>query len=237
MPELPRTKFDPEWVVATIQAELNGVKNARGSSTLKAVLDAKAEKAELTAAVAELSADQQRQDSEIGTVANAGAKNVLKITERSKVHNGVTFTVNSDESVSISGGTTAQNSFMRLTGSQSSTTYSDQIPLPKGRYKISCPGALSTDNFRFAVGYRNASTDARSTVTAQQSNDFEAEFEITTDTGRFDATVLSVSTDSNYSATVYPLIRRAEIKDATFVPYAPTNRELYEMILALQNGA
>ena len=180
--------------------------------------------------------DQQRQDSEIGTVANAGAKNVLKITERSRVHQGVTFTVNNDESVSISGGTTASNSFMRLTGSQSSSTYSDQIPLPKGRYKISCPGASSSDNFRFAVGYRNASTDARATVTAQQSNDFEAEFEITTDTGRFDATVLSVSTDSTYSAKVYPMIRRAEIKDDTFVPYAPTNRELYEMILALQQN-
>jgi hypothetical protein len=35
---------------------------------------------------------------------------------------------------------------------------------------------------------------------------------------------------------VYPMIRRAEITDGTFQPYAPTNRELYEMILALQNG-
>lgn len=237
MPELPRTKFDPEWVVATIQAELNGVKNARGASTLKAVLDAKAEKAELTAAVAELSADQQRQDSEIGTVANAGAKNVLKITERSRVHQGVTFTVNNDESVSISGGTTGSNSFIRLTGTQTSTAYSEQIPLPKGKYKISCAGAASSDTFRFAVGYRNTSTESRSTITAQSSNNFEAEFEITTDTGRFDATVLSVSTSQDYSATVYPMIRRAEIKDDTFVPYAPSNRELYEMILALQNGA
>lgn len=173
---------------------------------------------------------------EIGVVANNGSKNILKITERSKEHSGVTFTVNSDESVSIFGGTTGSNSFIRLTGSQSSATYSDQIPLPKGRYKISCPGASSSDNFRFAVGYRNTSTDARSTITAQQSNDFEAEFEITTDTGRFDATVLSVSTSQDYSAIVYPMIRRAEINDDTFVPYAPSNRELYEMILALQQN-
>lgn len=138
--------------------------------------------------------DQQRQETEIGVVANVGAKNLLNITERSRVHQGVTFIVNSDESVSISGGTTGSNSFIRLTGSQSSTAYSEQIPLPKGRYKISCPGALSTDNFRFAVGYRNTSSESRSTVTAQQSNGFEAEFEITTDTGRFDAAVLSVST-------------------------------------------
>ena len=36
---------------------------------------------------------------------------------------------------------------------------------------------------------------------------------------------------------IYPMIRRSEIADNTFVPYAPTNRELYEMILALQNTA
>jgi hypothetical protein len=32
------------------------------------------------------------------------------------------------------------------------------------------------------------------------------------------------------------MIRRAEITDSTYAPYAPTNRELYEMILALQSG-
>jgi hypothetical protein len=36
--------------------------------------------------------------------------------------------------------------------------------------------------------------------------------------------------------TIRPMIRRAEIADDTFIPYAPTNRELYEMILALQSG-
>lgn len=188
-------------------------------------------------AISGLQTQNTSQQNEIDYAINTGAKNILNIVERSRVHNGVTFTVNSDESVSISGATTGSNSFMRLTGTQTSTVYSVQVPLPKGRYKISCPGALSTDNFRFAVGYRNTSTDSRSTITAQQSNDFEAEFEITTDTGRFDATILSVSTDSDYSATVYPMIRRVEITDDTFEPYAPSNRELYEMILQLQSAA
>lgn len=174
--------------------------------------------------------DQQRQEAEIGVVANAGAKNLLNITERSRVHQGVTFTVNNDESVSISGGTTGPNSIIRLTGVPTSTAYSEQIPLPKGKYKILCVGASSSDTFRFAVGYRNTSSASRSAVVAQSSNNFEAEFEITTDTGRFDATVLSFSTSQTYSATVYPMICRAEILDDTFVPYAPTNRELYSNI-------
>ena len=33
-----------------------------------------------------------------------------------------------------------------------------------------------------------------------------------------------------------PMIRSAEITDSTYVPYAPTNRGLYEMILALPSG-
>jgi len=36
---------------------------------------------------------------------------------------------------------------------------------------------------------------------------------------------------------VYPMIRPASITDDTYVPYAPTNRELYEMILSLQSGS
>jgi hypothetical protein len=36
--------------------------------------------------------------------------------------------------------------------------------------------------------------------------------------------------------TIKPMLRYASITDSTFVPYAPTNRELYEMILALQSG-
>lgn len=38
------------------------------------------------------------------------------------------------------------------------------------------------------------------------------------------------------SETCTPMVKRAIIKSSTWEPYAPTNRELYEMILALNNG-
>jgi hypothetical protein len=38
------------------------------------------------------------------------------------------------------------------------------------------------------------------------------------------------------NAVFKPMIRDASIEDSSLVPYAPTNRELYEMILALQSG-
>lgn len=177
-------------------------------------------------ALAALTAENVSQQAEINYAVNVGAKNILKITERSKEHNGVTFTVNSDESVSISGGTTSQNSFIRLTGSQSSTAYSDQVPIKKGKYKFSCPEAVSTDTFIFVIGYRESSSDTRHTLQANAGNGFANEFEITTDTGRFDATLLSYSTSQTYSATVYPMIRPAVITNPTYVPYAKTNAEL-----------
>ena len=137
----------------------------------------------------------------VAEVADAGAKNVLHITERYREHNGVTFTVNSDESVLISGGTTGSISYIRLTGSQSSTAYSDQIPIKKGKYTVRCPGATEQDTFIFVIGYRNNSGDSRHTLQCNSGNWFTAEFEITTDTGRFDATLLSYRTASSYSAT------------------------------------
>lgn len=169
----------------------------------------------------------------VAEVADAGAKNVLHITERYREHNGVTFTVNSDESVLISGGTTGSISYIRLTGSQSSTAYSDQIPIKKGKYTVRCPGATEQDTFIFVIGYRNNSGDSRHTLQCNSGNLFTAEFEITTDTGRFDATLLSYRTASSYSATVYPMVKRSDIPGTDFQPYAPTNRELYEMILEL----
>ena len=45
---------------------------------------------------------------------------------------------------------------------------------------------------------------------------------------------VSVSGKSSTANNV--MLRSADIEDDTFAPYAPTNRELYEMILALQNG-
>jgi hypothetical protein len=178
------------------------------------------------------------QQEEINYAINTGVKNILKITERYKEHQGVTFTVNADESVSISGGTTGTNSFIRLTGSQPSTDYTDQVPIPKGKYKISCPKAVSTDTFILVIGYRESSSDTRHTLQANSGNDFTNEFEITTDTGRFDVTLLSYSTDTSYTATVYPMVRSAEITDNTFESYALPNPELTASEIELvDNGA
>lgn len=226
MPELPRTKFDPEWVVATIQAELNGVKNARGASTLKAVLDAKAETITVTDAVAELSAG-------IGAVANAGAKNIVNNTaSASQTVSGITWTKNNDDSMSASG-TATGNSAVRVIGVQGSSSYASAVPIAKGRYIVSASG-FDDNTFRLVIGIFQSESSSRSTTNIYNE---PFEFEITTDTARIDLSCMIYGSGSVATGqTFYPMIRRAEIKDDTFVPYAPTNRELYEMILALQQN-
>lgn len=210
MPDMPRTKFNSPWTVANIEAELTGVKTARGSESLADVLNSKAENATVTAAVAELSA-------EIGAVANAGAKNYLLLNQSSETTAGVDWTV--DQSTGLVTAT-------RRSGTSESTKLIAEFDLKAGVYIFSAyPGASfsAADSFITSAG----STLARDI-------DGYQEFTLTQDASvRISCRIRSGITSAEFK----PMIRRAEIKDDTFVPYAPSNRELYEMILALQNGA
>lgn len=227
MPDMPRTKFNSPWTVANIETELNGVKNARGSESLSDVLNSKAENATVTAAVAELSAG-------IGAVANAGAKNIVNNTANTTtVSAGITWTKIPDGSMSASGTSTGVSA-VRVVGVQGSSTYASAVPIPKGRYIVS-PSGFSDETYRIAIGIFADDTSSRATTNVYNS---PYTFDITTDTARIDMScVISRADITANGETFYPMIRRADIKDDTFVPYAPSNRELYEMILALQNGA
>lgn len=227
MPDMPRTKFNSPWTVANIETELNGVKNARGSESLSDVLNSKAENATVTAAVAELSAG-------IGAVANAGAKNIVNNTANTTtVSAGITWTKIPDGSMSASGTSTGVSA-VRVVGVQGSSTYASAVPIPKGRYIVS-PSGFSDETYRIAIGIFADDTSSRATTNVYNS---PYTFDITTDAARIDMScVISRADITANGETFYPMIRRADIKDDTFVPYAPSNRELYEMILALQNGA
>ena len=48
---------------------------------------------------------------------------------------------------------------------------------------------------------------------------------------------LYVRVGKSVNATLYPMIRLASDPDNTYVPYAKTNKELTEDVIALQNGA
>lgn len=170
--------------------------------------------------------DQQRQEAEIGAVAAQGAKNLLKITASSQTIKGVTFTVNDDQTVTVNGTNdgTGASVFVIVPNAQA-------ITIPDGNYILSgCPSGggetLPYDLRWYMYSPSKSAYDSGNGASVEKSgNGAGSNIAIVVKSGR---------TADNL--VFRPMLRRAEITDITYVPYAPTNRELYEMILALQSG-
>jgi len=171
--------------------------------------------------------------SALGAVANAGAKNIVNNTaSASRVVSGVTWVKNPDGSMSASGTSTGASA-VRVVGVQGQSSYAAAVPIPKGRYTISASGFDQT-RFRIVLGFfENENAERKITYVYNE----EVDFVVTSDTARYDfSCIITVEGVTVSGETWHPMIRRAEIEDDTFVPYAPSNRELYEMILAMQQN-
>lgn len=174
--------------------------------------------------------DQTRQETEIGVVANAGAKNLLKITTTSQTIRGVTFTVNDDQTVTVNGTNdgTGASSFVIVSNAQA-------ITIPDGIYTLSgCPASG-------AGNVESAPFDLRWWMYSSKKSAYDigngASIEKSGNTTNSNIAIVIRTGQTANNLVFKPMIRPAEITDDTFVPYAPTNRELYEMILALQSGS
>lgn len=147
-----------------------------------------------------------------------GAKNLLPNNAVSKTVNGVTFTVNSDGSVTVNGTASAYAQF----------DLSSDIEYKEGKYILNgCPseGGSST----YVIWVRNTAittgiTDAGSGATLNVTN---------VDT--FKASIIVYSGATVNDLTFYPMLRLASITDDTYVPYSMTNRELTDRLTANAN--
>ena len=163
----------------------------------------------------------------IARLVDAGAKNLLKITATSQTINGVTFTVNADQTVTVNGTNTGTGAatFVLVPNQQA-------ILIPDGNYWFSgCPqgGGSGTFDLRWYHYSSNASAyDRGSGATIRKSGN-------TTDSNIAIVVMAGVTVNN---ITFKPMLCTAEDYDVSpeFVPYTPTMRELYEMILALQNA-
>lgn len=184
-------------------------------------------RAEIDAMVQQINTTNAAQQAEINYLANTGAKNILDNTaDASRTVAGITWTKNADGSMTATG-TSSGVSAVRVAGVQGSSTYASAVPIPRGRYIISASG-FDDETFRFAIGIFDDADASRATRNIYNS---PIEIEITTDAARFDfSCVISRSGVSAAGETFYPMIRPAAITDSTYQPYAPTNRQLYEMI-------
>ena len=138
-----------------------------------------------------------------------GAKNLLPNNATSKTINGVTFTVNSDGSITVNGTATATAFFYFL-----GDAFNNSGLTLNGTYKISSKNYISNASY-LRVGITNG---AYENITEEK--------EVTFNNNDIYAVIRINSGEVVSNVTLYPMIRLATDTDDTFVPYAMTNREL-----------
>lgn len=146
------------------------------------------------------------------------SKNLLENKAVSNTSNGITYTVNSDGSVTCNG-TANGLSTCSIKGTPSSTV--GAITLPAGTYKIrggystNCVVDCQVNGAYYAYPLRDTNQDT---------------FTITEPTtlGYVRIRVASGTTLNN--VTVYPMICKADIEDDTYVPYVMSNDELTKYV-------
>lgn len=153
----------------------------------------------------------------IAQLINDGAKNVLDLTPAATTtDNGITFTVNSDFSIT-------------LTGIASATAWIHvPVTIPAGDYifkGLTEDGSTST----YRLDLRNTPTSGVMGVCdSEDGNPLSLASDFT---GYFNVRVAS-GYDCGAGVTVYPMIALEKYLEITqeYRPYAPTNKQLFDMI-------
>lgn len=163
----------------------------------------------------ELTVETEALTNEVNDMNNVlGAKNLLPITRPSRTTNtGVTFTVNSDGSVTVNGTASADTWFQLCDG----------FKLKNARYTLTgCPSGGSSTTYE--LQFRSTESDSSEW---QMVNDYGNGKTATGDPTR--TYIGFVGIHSGYTATnltFYPMLRLASDNDDTYQPYAMTNRQL-----------
>lgn len=168
------------------------------------------------------------QDTTIAKLVDAGAKNLLKITGTSRTINGVTFTVNSDGTVTANGtnNSTSSATFVLM-------PYQEADKIPNGSYRLTgCPsvGSSTTYDLRWYLYSPGKSAYDTGNGAVVEKNG--------TATGSGGIAIVVKAGQTVDNVVFKPMLCTAEDHAASdaFVPYVPTMLELYQMIQALQTG-
>lgn len=154
-----------------------------------------------------------------------GAHNLYNMKCPSRTNAGITFTVNDDGTISISGSSTADAYLFSL----DSTTF-DQYStlLHKGTYTVS--GSIDNNNIYFAV-LTNASGSIERVVTCSTSK--EKTFILSEDAKVVIQAYVTSGQNITTPVTLKPMIRLKSDNNSDFQPYAMTNRELTKDVINL----
>ncbi len=127
-------------------------------------------------------------------------KNLVKNSGTSITKYGYTFTVNEDGSVTVSGESDGTTTYATL-------MIDNNLNLPNGKYIISA----GVSNIGVGVRRSNGSF-----IGIAYANDDDIEI---TDDNKTSNLIIYVSNAFSGNATIYPMVRRAEVEDGTYEPY------------------
>ena len=151
-------------------------------------------------------------NTEIATIVNdLGAKNMLPNNATSQVVAGITYTINSDGSITISGTSTMSTGILLS---------SNQL-LHKGTYKTTTGQTQEEDADAFIYVQ-----DTNTQRVISRSNDLGVPSQFTLANDTLVNYGVWVDVGKTVNVTIYPMVRPASIADDTYAPYAQTNKEL-----------
>lgn len=176
--------------------------------------------ADVDSTIAAIDAAVRLLDAAEPALINSGAKNLLNVFTVStpQVINGITWTINSDGTVTASG-TASANSFLYLMPNNSNIAYGYETVIS------GCPAGGSASTYEIQVAMVSGTTYHDYGIGETIPDDYVYRY--------FVCCVRSGQSIPAGSPLVFrPMICRKTFADITseFVPYAPTNAELYQLI-------
>ena len=172
----------------------------------------------------------------IGAVANVGAKNklastldlaYLKSINRSGTWednvytlNSISFTVNADGTVLANGTPSAQTVFLLITKARLAED------IAAGNYTLSgCPSGGGESGSNYRIFAYNPSSTVNGATDIGNGVEVHCDYSHSKDAN----IAIVIGANKTVDALLFsPMLRDAAIEDSTYVPYAPSNRELYE---------
>ena len=177
--------------------------------------------------------EEQIEVSALTELIDSGPKNVVNWSATSTTRSGVTFTVNSDGTVSTSGTASVRVQF--------GLPFTVPESLKAGRYVLSgCPpggGNASGATTLYALYIYDVTANARVVPNYKDDNGNALEFDWTPDSTHSYNITVDIRKSTNATGLVFkPMICPIEYWKVTkaYQPYRPSYQELYDMVKALQ---
>lgn len=174
-----------------------------------------------------IDAQMKANENYISAIGNNGSKQLLKITASSQEINGVVYTVNTDGTITavIPSGLSSNAQLELFSSAAPPENMRNRSLILSGS-----PSGGSSTTWRMTL---QNTTSGYNTIVTNAEGDSDS-FAIPSSITRIRLVFTVYANCPAQTITIKPMIRDAAIKDNTYQPYSPTNRELYEMILALQ---